>query len=666
MMERHVFNKWLYAFFAIIIVLAASQASAAKPEGNERFFDIVVKISGLENMLNLVDQVAEAGQTTPSPSTFIRSMLKGTDWIDPARSCVIGINTAGPQAERAVLIPFISPKPDFQSAYNALAGPDYYLVTIPPGPGKQVADGARSALVAASRIHSKPMISVSLGVEKLLTLAEGPIRQGLDKLDHAGVDAPTDAGNMAVSPEVAGKMINSLLDTFGQLEEIRIELDVDSGNVSSRFVADARADTRLARLFTRNIRIKSHLNAYRVDYPVTFRTLSYDIGEAIKLFGDSFGLMYEKIGIDSSKLATICNYFTGEMAGGMNFEPGNIRSESIFVLKEPDSSGEFLSRVYIPWLLDYGRQMTEMINAAGSQKVSDLIVRTADSTIGDHKVVGITLGLPMSAIDRNPAPEFQSLSFEMRMTTVDNLLLVATDDDRLRNLITICKQFSIEETTAPLMTATYDADHYLRAVMSMLPKGAVTFPPVPEMGNVTVHGDFADDSAEMVSLINLEDIKTLISYFKEVAAIAGKSSVSGSPENNQLPHSGGVIPAQASQIEPEKTPEKNARYWYDKGALLETYANHRGAIRCLKKSIELDPEQSNAYFLMGVAFGEIGEFDQAVASINRAIEKKPDNGTYYYARGRVLLLSGNQKAAMLDIRKAAGLGSSDAKAYLNR
>ena len=50
--------------------------------------------------------------------------------------------------------------------------------------------------------------------------------------------------------------------------------------------------------------------------------------------------------------------------------------------------------------------------------------------------------------------------------------------------------------------------------------------------------------------------------------------------------------------------------------------------------------------------------------INKAIQMEPQNGLYYYGRGRVYLLSGDKDKAMQDFQKAADLGDEDALKYL--
>ena len=110
--------------------------------------------------------------------------------------------------------------------------------------------------------------------------------------------------------------------------------------------------------------------------------------------------------------------------------------------------------------------------------------------------------------------------------------------------------------------------------------------------------------------------------------------------------------------------EKNADYWFDRGALCATYGNDKAAVQYYQKAIKLDPKRSGAYFAQGVSYGQLGEFKKAIPLINKAIKMQPQNGLYVYGRGRVHLLAGDEEKAMADFKKAAELDDEDAQAYL--
>jgi tetratricopeptide (TPR) repeat protein len=110
---------------------------------------------------------------------------------------------------------------------------------------------------------------------------------------------------------------------------------------------------------------------------------------------------------------------------------------------------------------------------------------------------------------------------------------------------------------------------------------------------------------------------------------------------------------------------KDAAYWFDKGALCATYGNDSAAIKYFQKAISLDPQRSDAYFEQGVSYGQLDNFIKAIALINKAIEINPHKGLYYYGRARVYLLADEKEKAMEDFKKAAELDDEDAQKYIN-
>ena len=138
-------------------------------------------------------------------------------------------------------------------------------------------------------------------------------------------------------------------------------------------------------------------------------------------------------------------------------------------------------------------------------------------------------------------------------------------------------------------------------------------------------------------------------------------SVNSTPGNNPLTS----LPAVPSETAKQTTAsQKEADYWFDKGALCATYGNEHAAIKYFQKAISLDPRKSKAYFEQGISYGQIGEYTKALELIKNAIELDPQNGIYYYGCGRVHLLAGEQEQALANFKKAADLDDEDAQTYL--
>lgn len=106
-------------------------------------------------------------------------------------------------------------------------------------------------------------------------------------------------------------------------------------------------------------------------------------------------------------------------------------------------------------------------------------------------------------------------------------------------------------------------------------------------------------------------------------------------------------------------------YWADKAGLCATYGNNTAAVTYYQKAIDLNPGQSNLYFLMGISLGETGQYEKALEAINKAISLDPGNPRYLYGRGRLGLKAGNTESAMADLESAAKAGDMDARKHMN-
>ena len=125
-------------------------------------------------------------------------------------------------------------------------------------------------------------------------------------------------------------------------------------------------------------------------------------------------------------------------------------------------------------------------------------------------------------------------------------------------------------------------------------------------------------------------------------------------------------PSPATEQDAPGAETKDANYWFNRGVLLSVYGNEKAAIGAFQQAAKLAPGWSSPYFQMGIAFGEDGQYAEALNVINKAIELDASKGAYYYGRARVHLLSGDALQARADFQKAAELGDQDAIRYLNK
>jgi tetratricopeptide (TPR) repeat protein len=72
--------------------------------------------------------------------------------------------------------------------------------------------------------------------------------------------------------------------------------------------------------------------------------------------------------------------------------------------------------------------------------------------------------------------------------------------------------------------------------------------------------------------------------------------------------------------------------WFAKGNTAYEVKNFDEAIKCYRKSTELDPDFASAYYNLGIAYAAKGIFDQAISSYKKVLTIKP---AYFAARNNL-------------------------------
>jgi len=622
--------------------------------------DLVVKITRVDKILKTVDRLSPAmpNEEQASPSTFLRSMMMGTNWIDSQRAIVAGVflkkdSTQPPDA--AALIPFSSPNDDFLMNYNAVAGKDYYVIPLPPGKGGIVSDRMEEALVAASLNPPDALVSIDLAASQMIAKADQQIQKMMQTLDQK---MPTDASDTEVSAKQVQEMLANLIETGKQLETLSLGMNLLEPEISFFCNAKAHAESGLANVFDVDTsKTPLILADYKPEYPITFRSKPYGVDSIMDFFDKHFGPVYDQMGVDFSKLKEISQYFSGEMAGGAGFDKDGLNLEVIAVFDETRQLPEdYLNSVYLPWILDYGKKMAEIIRQqAPDRQQKNLFEKMAPSTVAGQSVIGLKGKMPMDMQSEKKAVEFQ-----LRMTRLDSMLLTASDDKRLEKLIENAGNFKKAALNGPLMQMDIDLSAYLAAIIELMPdQSQIRREKIPELGKLNYTLDMTDGMLKTRYSMKLEDIQKMAGYFKTLAQEGkeARQAIKTEPSESQSERKN----AQKAETKPDKD---SPQYWLNRGDLFATYGNDSRAIEHYKKAIELDPNNSKAFFNLGVSYGEIGKHGQALDAINRAIALQPAEGDYYYARGWIYLHAGNKDKAMANMAQAADMGNPDAKKYL--
>ncbi|CAB5144617.1 hypothetical protein D3OALGA1CA_4063 [Olavius algarvensis associated proteobacterium Delta 3] len=627
---------------------AAGKTAAS--QSPSQVLDVIVKINRLEDALGVVDQLYSATQKDPaqSPTMLLRGMLQGTDWIDASRPIVIGIEIREPTPAMAAMIPFVDPNPSFMTSFGAQPGPGYYLIGLPPGEPVTLSEVAMLEMAGAVQVPGDMSVTIDVALGRILKTREGQIRERLSQMATLpNADKMTEAG---LTPEKLGKM----LDTAAQIGNISFGLNLDRTEISTLFEMIAENGTPLSDAITKTDRPTS-LQGYATAHQVNFRSREYDIQGLTAILLSAFGELYQQMGIDVKGMQDILASFTGEMAGGMSYGPGGITFEMIALMKGAATSGDFIENTYLPWLENYSRTFEKKFEKDLGRDFGPLWVRTKPSQVAGYRVVGEKFQMPAMPGADNALNTL--MNYEVRLAMVGDKFIIAPDDRRMAELIKTAKTVKKAPASGPLMTADIDMGSYMGGIMGIIPGMDEMVGTLPKTGRITVSADMENGRAYARTSIPTRDIGTLVAYFAQLDASVKKTAFRPSEEKPEAV-------AGADKTKQPLNPETDPDYWIDKGALAATYGADTYAIKYFQKALALDSKRSDAYFQMGISYGELRAFAEAIEAIEKAIAIDPQRGVYYYGRGRVFLMSGETSLAIEDFRIAADLGSEDARRYL--
>lgn len=102
---------------------------------------------------------------------------------------------------------------------------------------------------------------------------------------------------------------------------------------------------------------------------------------------------------------------------------------------------------------------------------------------------------------------------------------------------------------------------------------------------------------------------------------------------------------------------------YAMGSLLFLEVKLPEAAKYLHKSIELEPNQTAAYYYMALVSEGTGENDPAVATLRDVLRRDPDYGPAYEALGRILVKEKKYEEAQQVLEKAVLLNPESVKAH---
>ena len=111
---------------------------------------------------------------------------------------------------------------------------------------------------------------------------------------------------------------------------------------------------------------------------------------------------------------------------------------------------------------------------------------------------------------------------------------------------------------------------------------------------------------------------------------------------------------------------QDSNAYYLRGYAKSKLGNYKEAIADQNKAIELAPHDARLYTERGFAKYQLGDYKLAIVDFNKAIERKPGYANNYEYSGNANSYLGNYKEAIADYNKAIEINPQFANAYSNR
>ena len=111
---------------------------------------------------------------------------------------------------------------------------------------------------------------------------------------------------------------------------------------------------------------------------------------------------------------------------------------------------------------------------------------------------------------------------------------------------------------------------------------------------------------------------------------------------------------------------KDDSAWYLRGITLGQLGRYEDAVASSDRAIAIKPDHDSAWYLRGITLGQLGRYEDAVASSDRAIAIKPDHDSPWYNRGNALVNLGRYEDAVASSDKAIAIKPDHDSAWYNR
>ena len=115
----------------------------------------------------------------------------------------------------------------------------------------------------------------------------------------------------------------------------------------------------------------------------------------------------------------------------------------------------------------------------------------------------------------------------------------------------------------------------------------------------------------------------------------------------------------------KQSESRDATAYYNQGRAYGQKGQYDQAISDYNKAIEIDPKFATAYNNRGIAYRQKGQHDQAISDYNKALEINPRDAEAYNSRGVAYYFKKKYDKSWEDVKKAQNLGYQVSPKFLD-
>jgi tetratricopeptide (TPR) repeat protein len=127
-----------------------------------------------------------------------------------------------------------------------------------------------------------------------------------------------------------------------------------------------------------------------------------------------------------------------------------------------------------------------------------------------------------------------------------------------------------------------------------------------------------------------------------------------------------LLEIQALIEEPYQTDECKADLFFEQGRLFGILEEYEEAIASYNKALQFKPDDDIAWSNRGIALSRLGHHEEAIASFDKALQFKPDHDSAWYNRGNALGNLGRYEGAIASYDKALQFKPDYVDAWYNQ